>query len=95
MAETYYKIKGSTLSDIADVIRLQKQSDKKYKPEEFADVLKAVIVIPDKEAVSDPFSLTFGESTAVGELCTGYGVETAKSTFTIEFSESIIETELT
>lgn len=50
MAEKYYKVAESDLVAIADAIRLQKKSEKKYQLKDFARIIKAMLVLPSGTA---------------------------------------------
>lgn len=71
MAEEYRKIRKEILEDIADAIRTLRRSEKQYNPNEFAGVLRKLLVLPSDFATS---RLTLGEfrGNAVGVLPTVY-----------------------
>ena len=46
----YVKIKKQILKDIADAIRLQKNTNKAYSPLEFSELISKLYVLPSSEA---------------------------------------------
>ena len=46
----YVKIKKQILKDIADAIRLQKNTNKTYSPLEFSELISKLYVLPSSEA---------------------------------------------
>ena len=53
MAEKYYKVAESDLVAIADAIRLQRKSEKKYQLKDFARIIKSMLVMPSGNAETD------------------------------------------
>lgn len=76
----YVKIRKQILVDIADAIRLQKETTKLYKPTEFANVIRKLLCLPSAEAVSTISNWGF-EGDCIGILPTIYKA-TATSTIT-------------
>ena len=77
--EKYYKVAESDLVAIADAIRLQKKSEKKYQLNDFARIIKAMLVLPSGEAISTGGSIIGKPTTAIGINPTVY-YGTANST---------------
>ena len=69
MAETYYKLPGSILTDIADALRAKKNTTKGYAPEQFAGVIMSMVVKPvefaNSKATFSVFSAVSGASGAI------------------------------
>lgn len=77
--DEYVKIRKQILTDVADAIRLQKETTRTYNPADFARIIKAMLVLPSGEANSTISGLSF-DSTAVAVLPT---VHKATATSTI------------
>ena len=58
----YVKIRKQILVDIADAIRLQKETTKLYAPTELAGVIKKLLCLPSAEAVSTISNLRLSNS---------------------------------
>lgn len=70
MAEKYYRVAESDLVGIADAIRFQKKSEKKYLLKDFAKIIKAMLVLPSGSAETSVAIET--DTDAVGILPTVY-----------------------
>lgn len=84
MAEIYYKIPGSILTEIADALRDRKGTTKKYAPEEFAKVILSMVVKPVETASAEAtiVGVPTAVSAAVGVLPTIHkGVASVAASF--------------
>lgn len=90
--EKYYKVAESQLVAIADAIRLQKKSEKKYQLKDFARIIKAMLVLPSGEAETQ--ATIREDSYAVGILPVVYrGVARSNNNITMTSSAEGIVTE--
>jgi hypothetical protein len=64
--ELYYKVPGSKLTAIADAIRLQRKSEKKYTIDDMPRIIKAMLCLPSGEANSEGGIIVGRPSTAIG-----------------------------
>ena len=55
----YVKIRKQILKDIADVIRIQKNTDRLFKPTEFASIIEKFFTLPADETKSTFFNWYF------------------------------------
>ena len=90
--EKYYKIEESDLVAIADAIRLQKNSTKKYQVKDFAKVIRTLLCLPTGEAEMQATITT--SVSASGILPTVYkGVARSNNKITVTSSAEGIVTE--
>lgn len=86
----YYKIRAQILKDIADALRFQKNSKKRYNVTEIADIMHAVAVLPSGEASATlNLNVLQLDSSASGILPTVYK-GTASST--LDMSKLVLTT---
>lgn len=64
----YVKIRKQILIDIADAIRLQKETTKEYKPNEFAGVIRKFLCLPAAEAIGGSLTIPHIGALADGAL---------------------------
>lgn len=74
MAEKFYKIRESILTDVADAIRLKRNETKEYPPEDFAKLINMFVLKPVGYAFSEAPTMVIknfgGNSLATGRSWT-------------------------
>lgn len=83
----YVKIRKQILVDIADAIRLQKETTKLYAPTELAGVIKNLLCLPSAEAVSTISNLSM-TNYSFGTLPTIYKAIATSTTTGLSFTST-------